>query len=107
MKAVSDRLGHLVRPLDVVTYFDTGIFALILNQPTIEHCTAACYQRIYDGLRLRSFSTRAGFLDAEALITGDKYIFIRDAYLQRRDFLIKDGEIDDEFAESLDEDEDF
>jgi len=65
VKAVSDRLGHLVRPLDVVTYFDTGTFALILNQPTIEHCTADCYKRIYEGLKLRSFSTRAGFLEAE------------------------------------------
>ncbi len=69
VKAVSDRLGHLVRPLDVVTYFETGMFALILNQPSIEHCTADCYKRIYDGLRLRAFSTRAGFLDAEIAIS--------------------------------------
>jgi len=48
-------------------------------------------------------NTRAGLLDAEQLIGGDKYSFMRDAYLQRRDFLIHDGEVgDDDF---LNEDE--
>lgn len=42
---------------------------------------------------------RAGLLDQESLIRGDRYRFIRDAYLQRRDFLINDGELgDDPFA---------
>lgn len=48
---------------------------------------------------------RASVLDAEALIHGDRYSFIRDAYLQRRTFLINDGRIgSDPF---LDDDEDF
>ncbi len=34
---------------------------------------------------------RASLLDAEKLISGDKYIFIRDAYLQRRAYLVQDG----------------
>lgn len=34
---------------------------------------------------------RARLLDVEELITGDRYLFIRDAYLQRRHFLITDG----------------
>ncbi len=47
--------------------------------------------------------TRASLLDAEQLMGGDKYTFMRDAYLQRRDFLIHDGEVgDDDF---LNEDE--
>lgn len=42
---------------------------------------------------------RAGLLDQEALIRGDRYRFIRDAFLQRRQFLINDGELgDDPFA---------
>lgn len=42
---------------------------------------------------------RAGLLDREALISGDRYRFIRDAYLQRRQFLINDGVLgDDPFA---------
>ncbi len=39
---------------------------------------------------------RARLLGVEALISGDEYLFIRDAYLQRRDYLIKDGEIEDD-----------
>lgn len=43
-------------------------------------------------------STRAGLLDAEELISGDKYTFIRDAYLQRREYLVNDGEVEDDFG---------
>ena len=60
--AVSERIRHLVRPMDIVTYFEEGRFALVLLQPTIEHCTAECYKRIYDGVRLKSFKTALGFL---------------------------------------------
>lgn len=42
---------------------------------------------------------RAGFLGAESLITGDRYLFIRDAYLQRRDYLINDGVVEDSFMD--------
>ncbi len=31
------------------------------------------------------------------LISGDKYIFIRNAYLQNREFKVKDGEVEDDF----------
>lgn len=58
--AISERIQNLVRPLDVVTYFSPGLFALILMQPSIEQCTAQCYERIFDGLRLKSYPTRAG-----------------------------------------------
>ncbi|MEO0443279.1 MAG: VacJ family lipoprotein [Pseudomonadota bacterium] len=51
--------------------------------------------------------TRAGLLDSEKLLTGDRYIFIRDAFLQRREFLVNDGIVEDNFGESLDEDDDF
>ncbi|WP_447895609.1 MULTISPECIES: MlaA family lipoprotein [unclassified Vreelandella] len=48
---------------------------------------------------LNIVDTRAGLLDQESLISGDRYQFIRDAYLQRRQFLINDGELgDDPFA---------
>ncbi|UVL27917.1 MlaA family lipoprotein [Pseudomonas donghuensis] len=41
--------------------------------------------------------TRASLLSAEKLIKGDKYIFIRNAYLQNREFKVKDGEVVDDF----------
>ena len=40
---------------------------------------------------------RARLTKAEGLISGDKYSFIRDAYLQRREFLVNDGMIVDSF----------
>jgi len=41
--------------------------------------------------------TRASLLPAEKLVQGDKYIFIRNAYLQNREFKVKDGEVEDDF----------
>ncbi len=55
----------------------------------------------YSLTALNLLQTRASLLDAEQLISGDRYAFIRDAYLQRRDYLNKDGAVDDDF---LDED---
>lgn len=44
---------------------------------------------------LRVLDTRVGLLSKEELVTGDRYIFIRDAYLQRRAFSINDGKVID------------
>jgi phospholipid-binding lipoprotein MlaA len=41
-----------------------------------------------------AIQTRASLLETEELITGDRYLFIRDAYLQRREFLVNDGVIE-------------
>ncbi len=41
--------------------------------------------------------TRANLLSSEKLITGDKYVFIRNAYLQSREFKVKDGQVEDDF----------
>ncbi|PTR21122.1 VacJ family lipoprotein [Pseudomonas sp. GV085] len=41
--------------------------------------------------------TRANLLSSEKLITGDKYTFIRNAYLQNREFKVKDGKVEDDF----------
>lgn len=49
--------------------------------------------------------TRADLLEHEKLIQGDKYSFVRDAYLQRRAFLISDGEVEDDFTADDLEDE--
>lgn len=52
---------------------------------------------------LYAIDTRARLLDVDDLISGDRYLFFRDAYLQRRDFLINDGE----FVEDPFDDEDW
>lgn len=46
---------------------------------------------------------RAKLLDADELISGDRYIFVRDAYLQQRRSLINGGEIQDDFSEYEDD----
>ena len=46
----------------------------------------------------RLVDTRAQLLEAEALVTGDRYIFLRDAYLQRREYLVNDGVVEDDFG---------
>lgn len=40
---------------------------------------------------------RASLLSAEKLIVGDKYAFIRSAYLQSREFRVNDGQVEDDF----------
>lgn len=46
---------------------------------------------------------RARLIQAEELISGDRYIFLRDAYLQRRDYFINGGVVDDTFSDYGDE----
>lgn len=48
-------------------------------------------------LGVNLIDTRASLLSAERLITGDKYTFIRNAYLQNREFRVKDGQVEDDF----------
>ncbi|GAB2794251.1 VacJ family lipoprotein [Halomonas shantousis] len=52
---------------------------------------------------------RASLLDQERLIQGDRYSFVRDAYLQRRRFEVSDGQLgEDPFASgAFDEDFEF
>lgn len=64
---------------------------------------AFSYQQL-DDVRTRNglwavdmISDRASLLEADELVTGDRYIFVRDAYLQRREFL-NTGEILDTFG---------
>lgn len=51
--------------------------------------------------------SRADFLDAEKLITGDRYEFIKTAYLQRRHYVELDGHIEDNFDQSMDSSDDW
>ena len=48
---------------------------------------------------------RADLIPAESFVSGDSYIFLRNAFLQRREFMINDGKvINDPFASGDDED---
>ena len=42
-------------------------------------------------------SKRESLLKADDLVSGDKYVFVRNAWLQNREFRVKDGEVEDDF----------
>lgn len=42
---------------------------------------------------------RARLLDAEASLSGDRYTLMKEIYLQRREFLINDGVVEDDFGD--------
>jgi phospholipid-binding lipoprotein MlaA len=48
-------------------------------------------------LGVRLIDQRANLFAAESVVFGDRYIFIRDAYLQRREYQVKDGQVEDDF----------
>ncbi|OWJ97478.1 hypothetical protein B6S59_04135 [Pseudomonas sp. A46] len=66
--------------------------AFLEPYPYIDHVPTRNVTRAVDVV-----DTRASLLSAEKLISGDKYIFIRNAYLQNREFKVKDGEVEDDF----------
>jgi phospholipid-binding lipoprotein MlaA len=51
-----------------------------------------------------ALETRERLLDAETLIIGDKYIFVKDAYIQSREYEINNGSTEeDEFLDDMDD----
>ncbi|AOY87553.1 hypothetical protein BKP64_04845 [Marinobacter salinus] len=59
----------------------------------------------YYARALQIVDKRADLIPAESFISGDRYTFVRNAFLQRREFLINDGRVvEDPFASGDDED---
>ncbi len=54
---------------------------------------------------LERLHARAELLATDELASGDYYVFVREAYLQRMDYLEKDGKIEDSFGDSFGDDE--
>lgn len=54
---------------------------------------------------LRNIDLRADLIASEGLITGEKYSFLRSFYLQRREYLINDGAVEDDFDDEEDWDD--
>ena len=44
-----------------------------------------------------AINLRASLLRAERIVSGDKYLFIRNVYLQNREFKVRDGQVEDDF----------
>ena len=55
---------------------------------------------------LETLDIRAQLIKADDLVSGDRYIFVREVYLQRREAFVKGGKIEDSFSDFEDE-EDF
>ena len=49
-------------------------------------------------------NTRANLFGLEKTLTGDKYVFVREAYLQHRNFVINNGVVEDSFGDDTNED---
>lgn len=56
----------------------------------------------YGGYALYGADLRADLIASEGLISGDKYTFMRSFYLQRREYLINDGEVQASFDDDWD-----
>ena len=51
-----------------------------------------------------AIETRERLLDVESLLSGDKYSFVKDAYIQSMNYEIKDGiDVEDEFIDDMDD----
>lgn len=61
-------------------------------------------QYSYPFRALEALDVRAELIKADDLVTGDRYIFIRNAYLQRREYFLH-GNTDDSFSDSFGADE--
>lgn len=54
------------------------------------------------GLRgLRLIDTRVQLFEIEDLVSGDMYLFVREAYLQRRNYLERDGELEEGYEDEF------
>lgn len=51
---------------------------------------------------VEQIDTRASLLSLDELVSGNRYLFFREAYIQRRSFLVSDGQVDDGFGASDD-----
>tara|TARA_R110002073_G_scaffold238069_2_gene399128 strand:+ start:1480 stop:2199 length:720 start_codon:yes stop_codon:yes gene_type:complete len=48
---------------------------------------------------VKETDSRSRLLALDELITGDRYLFVREAYVQRREYLVTDGQVEDEFGD--------
>lgn len=88
--------GYLVLPfLGASTLRDTiGFVPDVFLNPLFWIADSKTRSGLY---MLDTIDTRLTYVAAESMITGDKYVFVRNAYLQRRAYLVADGEVHDEF----------
>ena len=91
--------------------FDSGNYMVIplLGSSSIRHSVGQLLDAAINPLRfieptatrnavvaLSVIDLRAGLLGVDDLVVGERYLFMKDSYVQRREFLISDGQLDDD-----------
>lgn len=66
LHGVARRLQQLVRPLDVLVRLDDCHFALITLLEDLHECSPSSFKRLHEGLNLKAFKTREGFINLKA-----------------------------------------
>jgi phospholipid-binding lipoprotein MlaA len=61
------------------------------------------WQKLFGAVQV--IDVRASLIKADDLITGDRYIFMRNAYLQRREYYLSGGKVEDSFSDFDDPEE--
>jgi phospholipid-binding lipoprotein MlaA len=90
-------------PYLVIPFFGPSTIRDGVSIPVDMYTNPVTYFENSDVRFLSLVDTRTRLLETEKLLIGDRYIFIRDAYLQYRDYLVKDGEVDDTFGADIDD----
>lgn len=62
MSGMSAKIRGLVRPLDLVTRPEPGLFAVTTLQSSMNNCTSQSFKRIFDNLYMHSFKTNDGYI---------------------------------------------
>lgn len=81
------------------TVTDTLSRPLDNNLDPLRHFYPVDHRNVLFALRL--IDLRADLLRTEGLMSGDEYVFVRDAYLQRRNYLVNDGQVEDTFGDDF------
>lgn len=55
------------------------------------------WERLFGAVEV--IDVRANLIKADDLVTGDRYVFIRNAYLQRREYFLTGGKVEDSFSD--------
>jgi len=55
------------------------------------------WERLFGAVEV--IDVRANLIKADDLVTGDRYVFIRNAYLQRREYFLSGGKVEDSFSD--------
>lgn len=69
VQALGKRIQQMVRPLDILVHLEDGQFGLLTLAPSLEDCRAASFKRLDDGINLKAFRIREGFVNIKAGIS--------------------------------------